>query len=432
MSAYQQLLDNNGIIGIVQRTLNQVDKRLMDHGSRVCYLVYRMLRKDGRYSLSQQRDLCFLAMLHDIGAYKMEEIDKMVQFETGNVWEHSIHSYLFIKHFSSMGACTAALLFHHTDWEQLRKFTKLSPMCRQVAQLINIADRADVFLHTTKRSTRDFAEVLRKRRGTQFAPEIVDLFLETAPAYPIEKQMVEDKEFWGLVADVPFTKEEIEACLRMLIFTIDFRSRHTVTHTLTTTHISINLAERLGYAEEMQRKIACGAMLHDLGKIGIPVEILEFPGKLSPQAMSIMRTHVDLTRQILGESVSEEVREIALRHHEKLDGTGYPIGLSAKDLTLPQRIVAVADIVSALSGTRSYKDAFSKEKTLAILRQNCAAGKLDAHVVDTVILHYDEIMQAVALQCEPVLQIYHTIRNEYNALIQSITLHVPVSVMPAF
>ena len=68
-------------------------------------------------------------------------------------------------------------------------------------------------------------------------------------------------------------------------------------------------------------------MLHDLGKIGIPSEILEFPGKLSPQAMNVMRTHVDLTEIILGDSVTRKVKDIALRHHEKLDGSGYPRGL---------------------------------------------------------------------------------------------------------
>lgn len=91
--------------------------------------------------------------------------------------------------------------------------------------------------------------------------------------------------------EVPFTEDEQKALLRMLTYVIDFRSSHTVTHTITTTVISEELAVRMLDSGNDIRDVICAAMLHDLGKIGIPVEILEFPGKLSPQAMRVMRTH---------------------------------------------------------------------------------------------------------------------------------------------
>lgn len=82
--------------------------------------------------------------------------------------------------------------------------------------------------------------------------------------------------------------------------------------------------------------------------------------------MTVMRTHVDMTEAIFGGEVDETVARIALRHHEKLDGSGYPRGLEAADLTVGERLVAVADIVSALSGTRSYKEAYSKDRVIRI------------------------------------------------------------------
>lgn len=142
-------------------------------------------------------------------------------------------------------------------------------------------------------------------------------------------------------------------------------------------------------------------MLHDLGKIGIPSEILEFPGKLSPQAMNVMRTHVDLTEIILGDSVTRKVKDIALRHHEKLDGSGYPRGLKGCDLTIPQRIVAIADIVSALTGTRSYKDSFPKEKTSSILNDMAERGLIDSVIVERIVENYDVIMGAVREKATP-------------------------------
>ena len=97
---------------------------------------------------------------------------------------------------------------------------------------------------------------------------------------------------------------------------------------------STSTARILGMSEEQIRQIYYGALLHDLGKIGIPVEILEFPGKLSPQAMNIMRTHVNITEEILGGTIDPAITKIAIRHHEKLDGSGYPRGLKANELTL--------------------------------------------------------------------------------------------------
>ena len=215
---------------------------------------------------------------------------------------------------------------------------------------------------------------------------------------------------------VPLTEQEKESVLKMLIYAIDFRSPYTVTHTIVATVISQVLAERLCEDYEEIRDVYWGAMLHDLGKIGIPMEILEFPGKLSSQDMKIMKDHVTLTGYILGDSVSQSVREIALRHHEKLDGSGYPRGLSAKELNTPQRIVAVADVVSALTGVRSYKGAFPTEKTRAILTEMARKGFLDVQIVAYMTKEFDVIMERVQEKTGPALKAYGQLQSRYEAL----------------
>ena len=165
-----------------------------------------------------------------------------------------------------------------------------------------------------------------------------------------------------------------------------------------------------------RNNVVCGALLHDLGKIGIPVEILEFPGKLSPQAMAVMRTHVDVTEEIFGGDIPSPIREIALRHHEKLDGSGYPRGLRAQQLSLEERIVALADIVSALAGTRSYKKAFGKERICAIITGMREDGLMDPALVGCMLAHYDEIMEKTRVRCQPVLEIYQKLQADYNAI----------------
>ena len=101
-----------------------------------------------------------------------------------------------------------------------------------------------------------------------------------------------------------------------------------------------------------------GSLLHDIGKIVIPLSILEAPRRLTDEEMRIMKAHVVITGKILEGIMDERIVNVAYRHHEKLDGTGYPQGLRAEDLSQLERIVAVGDILSALYSKRSYKDSF--------------------------------------------------------------------------
>ena len=366
---YTGSIDNRGILEIIRRSCSYVDARLMNHGYRVAYIVSEMLKPYFHEDARKIRDVCFLALLHDIGAYKTDEISKMLQFDTNDVLAHSVYGYLFIKYFSPLKKLSGAILLHHATWQVLEHSEVFPEGIRLLAQVIHVADRIDVAMEVQHLTWEETAALLKKGSGTKFSPVIADLALACDFHTPFEGDTDAESLFFQLFSEIPLTQDEITDYLKMLIFTIDFRSRHTVTHTITTTTISAELAKRMGMNEEECNQIICGSMLHDLGKIGIPVEILEYPGKLSPQAMNIMRTHVDITEKIFGEVIEDTVKSLALRHHEKLDGSGYPRGLAAADLSTGERIVAIADIISALSGTRSYKTAFSKDKICTIITE---------------------------------------------------------------
>jgi len=134
-------------------------------------------------------------------------------------------------------------------------------------------------------------------------------------------------------------------------------------------------------------------LLHDIGKIAIPLSILESPRRLDDKEMRIMKAHVIITEKILEGIVEEGIFKVAVRHHEKLDGTGYPYGVGAENLNMIEQIAAVADILSALRGKRSYKDEMPKEKIISILSGDAEAGKLNKKIVDSVVTRYDDIME---------------------------------------
>lgn len=411
-------IDNKAIIGILRRACNCVDKRLMDHGVRVSYIVSRMLRKMPDISPAQMRDICFLAALHDMGAYKTEEIDRLVQFETKDIWEHSIYGYLFIKNFTPLREMAPAILFHHTHWSDLKDMDDVTEANKNIAQLIHLADRLDIWMNTEKRPYHEFLKIIGKGSDVRFQSYLRDLIAEEHFTSFSAEEVEGDAVFQQMQSAASFSYEEIHAYLHMIIFSIDFRSRHTVTHTITTTSISNELAQLMKLDPEYCNQIVCGALLHDIGKIGIPVEILEHPGKLSPQAMAVMRTHVEIGAKIFDDSIPDSIQKISLRHHEKLNGSGYPLGLRAEDLSIGERIVALSDIVSALAGTRSYKEAFDKERIVNIIVQMQGDGLIDPGLVDCMTAHYDEVMEKTNARCQPVIEIYENLQAEYDILCQ--------------
>ena len=408
------VVNSNNISGLIQRTLNHVDPRLVDHGKRVAYLVSRMLDIDGTFTEKEKQDICFLALLHDVGAYKTEEINEMAKFETQDIWEHSIYGYLFLYHFSPLKDWAQAILYHHVSAISLKG---VEEKIATVSQIINIADRVDMFwLYQPDEEALD--SYLIRNRGRRFREEIVELFLETQRHDPILENLNKEYAPKSILPQVNLSSQECEDYLKMMIYAIDFRSQHTVTHTITTTSISTNTARIIGMSDDQVQRIYYGALLHDLGKIGIPVEILEFPGKLSPQAMKIMRSHVSITEDILGGTIAPDITKIAVRHHEKLDGSGYPRGLTEKELSMEEQVVAIADIVSALLGTRSYKEAYSKDKTLAILQEQAETGKINREIVSILEEHFDEILAEVATNCSPILHTYYGLQQEYEGLLE--------------
>lgn len=403
-----KIIEDKMFVGLLQRTLNYVDTRLVDHGIRVSYIVYHMLRYEG-YEKQYALRIALIALLHDIGAYKTDEINEMLKFESTQIWDHSIYGCLFIKHFSPYPEYADIILLHHVNANDMHLYTAKH---KKEALYIHLADKIDLLLRN-EADVEALQMYLEKHEGTIFSSESIQMFTKACMQKELLQDLHDTHKMMSIFDAFDLSDLEMDALLKLIVYTIDFRSMHTVTHTITTTRISYCCAKLCGLNETELTRVYYGAMLHDLGKIGIPVEILEFPGKLSSQAMKIMQTHVVITKDILGNSVEEETCAIACRHHEKLDGSGYPAHLQARSLNVAQRIVAISDIISALTGMRSYKDSFSKDKTIAIVKGMATQGKIDAVITDSIIQYYDLIMEEVEKICRPVLNEYMNIHQKF-------------------
>ncbi|MDY7011024.1 MAG: HD domain-containing protein [Planctomycetota bacterium] len=151
----------------------------------------------------------------------------------------------------------------------------------------------------------------------------------------------------------------------------EFRDRNTAKHIERISRLSVLIAQALGLDNKQVELIQYASPMHDIGKIGVPDSILLKPGSLTDEERKIVETHTIMGGEILGNSLNELIslaRDIAVSHHERWDGTGYPYRLKGGRIPLHGRIVCLADVFDALASERCYKDAYPVEKVLDIIR----------------------------------------------------------------
>lgn len=173
----------------------------------------------------------------------------------------------------------------------------------------------------------------------------------------------------------------------------EYRDPETGSHILRMAHYSRLIAASLGLGGEEQQLIFEAAPMHDIGKVGIPDMILLKPGRLTPEEFEVMKNHATIGHEILHGSSSPKLKAaaaIALAHHEKWDGSGYPRGLAGKDIPLHGRIVAVADVFDALTSERPYKKAWELDKAADFLRGQ-SNSHFDPACVDAFFLDWEQV-----------------------------------------
>ncbi|MDD2610815.1 MAG: HD domain-containing protein [Giesbergeria sp.] len=179
-----------------------------------------------------------------------------------------------------------------------------------------------------------------------------------------------------------------------LALAAEYKDDDTGVHIIRIGFLAEALALYLGQSRAYATLLRKAAPMHDIGKIGIPDNVLKKPGKLDPAERQIMNQHPAIGADILGKSriaLFQMASEIALSHHERWDGQGYPSGLAGEDIPLSGRIVTVADFYDALTMDRVYRKAFSEEKALAMVRDE-RGHAFDPDIVDCFIDNHPALL----------------------------------------
>ena len=258
-----------------------------------------------------------------------------------------------------------------------------------------------------------------KQSNVQFSARAMEVFQSAQSKFNFMEKMKTDayqQEMGSLFGRVNLSEKKKKGFLEMLVYSIDFRSQQTVIHTMATKNFALSIGRLLRVPTMELQILYYGALLHDIGKIVIPLSILEAPRRLTDEEMRVMKAHVVITEKILRGVLDDRIVNVAARHHEKLDGTGYPAGIGAEELSQLERIAAVADILSALYGKRSYKDSFSAEKIKDILTSDAENGKICAQIVQVVIGNFEAIIRTYEKERDVTMEKYMEINEQYDSI----------------
>ncbi|MBW3594351.1 MAG: response regulator [Actinobacteria bacterium] len=214
-------------------------------------------------------------------------------------------------------------------------------------------------------------------------------------------------ELWTAISDLERTQKELrlsrEETIERLSVAAEFKDLETATHIRRMSLYCALLAERLGEDASRCEQIRLASQMHDVGKIGVPDQILSKPGPLTPDEWKIMKQHSAIGHRILSNSGSELLNlaaVIALTHHERMDGTGYPQGLVEDDIPFEGKVSAVADVFDALTTNRVYRRAFPLGEALEIMRQG-KGDHFDPKILDCFFDSMDRVLGIKELHGDP-------------------------------
>ena len=256
------------------------------------------------------------------------------------------------------------------------------------ARIVQLADLTEVAYrrHGLDRA-RDY---VRKRRGKQFDPVLADLFLDEADELVADIDAA--SSCWQEVIDAEPSLErvvagaDLDATLEAMADLVDMKSPQMSGHSRGVANLAAEAGRVSGLAEDELTALRRAGFLHDLGRLGVSNSIWDKPGPLTPAETERARLHPYLTdRMLAGVSALARSRELAANHHERLDGSGYPRGISATQLTLADRLLAAADVYHAMTEPRAHRPARTKSEAADELRAEARAGRLDGDAVSAVL-----------------------------------------------
>lgn len=384
---------------------------LIQHQQRTAFIAWQMA-KSADLAGRDIKDLFVAALLHDIGAFSFEEKEAIKKMKIDNLEEHCLRGKKLLKRIDWLQPAAEIVRYHHTA---VKNFSDdITEKVRNCAQILHLADQVERLICRERFILQQQDEIIDKiaRLGNSiFGQQIIEVF----------RQVAYREEFWldlvsprlydhlknGPFSRIDFSFDDILLISELFRNIIDLRSRFTSTHSSGVSISAAKLAEKFGFTPTEVKMMKIAGNLHDIGKLAIPNEILNKAASLNREETAIMRSHTYYTYAIINQIEGmQQIAQWAAYHHEKLDGSGYPFHCDASELSIACRMMATADIFTALVEERPYRLGLARPEISRIFKQFVERGLIDKDIVTLLFDHFDEIYLAVINQQEEARKFY--------------------------
>jgi len=375
--------------------LDLVSPDVANHHQRVAYLAFR-LAEVMELSPARRQLAVHGALLHDVGSVMLEGSITLENVE-GNAARLAKSGAELLRLFSRTRQVSEVVERSQTPWQRLGALPKQIQDTALIGQIIHLADVATLLLgdgDSVLNRVRPVRECIDGMGRKEFHPRVLEAFHRVCELDYVWLDLLYREDLFPvfLPEDTPVSLDGAVQLTELAGQVIDFRSPFTAMHSAGVAAAAAALAEAAGMGEDECKMMRIAGNLHDLGKLKTPKEILEKPGKLTDAEFNVIKEHAYYTGQLLRDIRGfDQITLWASLHHEKLSGTGYPFRLAGSALPLGSRIMAVADVFSAVTEERPYRKGMDREQTVRVLRENARAGALSEAVTEYLIAHYAEI-----------------------------------------
>lgn len=381
------------------KAMNLVNPAIERHHEQTAYLSLFLARQ---MNLPEEDVVLamYAALLHDIGSIVVEA-PRSVQEVEKNAREVSLAGARMLVDLPGFSDIANIIGYCQCSWNDtvacaIEEGNECERLGR-LAAIVHLSDVVSLMIRPEERilnqATR-ICDVARSHRGSEFSPEAVDALLTIADTEYIWMDLAHNPMFLtyftGEIAWVSL--DEALRLTTLMSRIIDYRSPFTAMHSAGVAASARELAELAGLDSDSVKQIAIAGNLHDVGKLAVPRSILEKPGKLTTEEFNIVKEHPYHTSLVLLDIEGfDSIRHWACNHHEKLTGRGYPFHFDAEQLDAGDRMLAVADIFSAITEVRPYREGMTREQAAAVLKGNVASGHICEDAVTLLIDNYEQV-----------------------------------------
>lgn len=375
---------------------------LKNHHRRVAIIAYHIGKAFGLDPVALS-DLVVAASLHDVGALTVRERDQLIKMDVEKPYPHCYLGSYMLETFEPFDEVSRIVFYHHWRYDRAESYVPEKGTVPMSAYILHISDRIEILIDEKISILEQRSRILKTIKaydGTLFHPEIVEVFetLSEKDHFWLDIDNLGMNEILTMALNHRFDGQLNLDTLEQFALTLskfaDFRSAFVVSHSIGVSEMAYHIGKMMGYSEEKCRKLRIAGLLHDMGKIAIPMDLIEKHGSLTSVERMKIRSHAYFTALILkGLPELSDIARWAAGHHENHDGTGYPENLMEDDITVEMDIIAYADLYTALSENRPYRESLSPDVIIKILSGDYKArhGSVVFDVIESNLMALDQI-----------------------------------------